>query len=198
MGPLAEDYVAKIAPKSKIGGPGAFKMPMKMPTHMEYYEEDVLAEALKEMIEIVKDIEIRKNKLALKPDFNMHDLFNIFDINGNGSFNLREFCEVCDMFKIWTPYEFQRMAFVNLDRDLDQKISLKEFLDGFGPKDKNYREVVFARDSYNKGANFQRLESFTPGTTRDTVGLIKAICEAECQFERVRDNLRLRRNFNYK
>ena len=106
MGPMADEYVAKIAPKSKIGGPGAFKMPMKAPTHMEYYEEDNLAEALKEMIEIVKDIEIRKNKLALKADFNMHDLFNIFDTQNNGYFNLREFSEVCDMFKIWTPYEF--------------------------------------------------------------------------------------------
>lgn len=106
MGPMTDEYVAKIAPKSKIGGPGAFKMPMKKPTHMEYYEEDNLAEALKEMIEIVKDIEIRKNKLALKHDFNMHDLFNIFDTQNNGHFNLREFSEVCDMFRIWTPYEF--------------------------------------------------------------------------------------------
>ena len=73
LGPLAEEYVAKIAPKSKIGGPQAFKMPMKMPTHMEYYEEDALAETLKEMIEIDKDIEDRKNRLALKHDFNLTD-----------------------------------------------------------------------------------------------------------------------------
>lgn len=50
-----------------------------MPTHMEYYEEDVLAETLKEMIELDKDIETRKNILALRADFNMHDFFAIFD-----------------------------------------------------------------------------------------------------------------------
>ena len=71
------------------------------------------------------------------------------------------------------------MTFQNFDRDLDQKISLKEFLDAFGPKDKNYREVVFNRDSYSRGTRFSRLESFTPETTRDTVGLIKAMIEAE-------------------
>lgn len=81
-------------------------MPVKMPTKMEYYEEDVLAEALKEIIEIDKDIELRKNRLALKHDFNMHDLFAIFDKENKGHFTMREFSEVCDMFRIWTPYEF--------------------------------------------------------------------------------------------
>ena len=58
--------------------------------------------------------------------------------------------------------------------------------------------MVFNRDSYSRGTGFPRLECFTPETTRDTVALIKAMVEAEQQLERVRDNLRLRRNFDYK
>lgn len=119
LGPLAEEYVAKIAPKSKIGGPQAFKMPMKMPTHMEYYEEDALAETLKEMIEIDKDIEDRKNRLALKHDFNLTDLYALFDRENIGYFLLRDFSEVCDLYRLWLPHEYQRLAFRNLDRDLD-------------------------------------------------------------------------------
>ena len=46
---------------------------------MEYYEEDVLAHALIEMIQIVKDVELRKNELSLRPDFNMYDFYAIFD-----------------------------------------------------------------------------------------------------------------------
>lgn len=59
-------------------------MPVKMPTYMEYYEEDVLAESLKELIEIDKDLELRKNQLALKSDFNMFDMFALFDIEKRG------------------------------------------------------------------------------------------------------------------
>ena len=46
---------------------------------MEHYEEDILADTLKEIIEIEKDVELRKNKLSMKSDFNLHDLFLIFD-----------------------------------------------------------------------------------------------------------------------
>ena len=48
---------------------------------MEHYEEDILADTLWEIIEIEMDIEQRKNKLALKSDFNLHDFFLIFDTN---------------------------------------------------------------------------------------------------------------------
>lgn len=75
---------------------------------------------------------------------------------------------------------------------------MKEFLFAFSPKDKNYREVLLSRDSYSAGTKFSRLETFTPETVRDTMGLIKAMVDAEAQLERVRENLRLRRNFNYK
>ena len=50
---------------------------------MEHYEEDILANTLREMIEIEKDVELRKNKLSLKSDFNLHDFFLIFDTNNN-------------------------------------------------------------------------------------------------------------------
>ena len=146
---------------------------------MEYYEEDALAETLKEMIEIDKDIEERKNRLALKHDFNLTDLYAIFDRENHGYFNMREFSEVCDLYRLWLPHEYQKLAFRNLDRDLDQKITLKEFLFGFSPKDKNYRDVLLSRDSYSSGTKFSRLETFTPETVRDTMGLIKGMVDAE-------------------
>ena len=56
-------------------------MPKKTQTAMEHYEEDILADTLREIIEIEKDVEQRKNKLSLKSDFNLHDFFLIFDTN---------------------------------------------------------------------------------------------------------------------
>lgn len=155
LGPLAEEYAAKIAPKAKQ--PGYFQLPMKPPTHMEYYEEDVLANVIKEMIEIDKDVEQRKNRLALMCDFNMHDFYAIFDIEDKGSINFREFQEVFDMFRIFPSTDFLRLCFQNLDRDLDQKLTLKEFLFGLTPKDKNYQDLLLARGSYNDKTNFSRL-----------------------------------------
>ena len=117
LGPLAEEYIAKIAPKSKKQS--FFKMPIRMPTTMEYYEEDVLAESLKEIIEICKDLEQRKNQLALCCDFSLNDLMRLFDLDQKGTVNFREFREVYDVYKIHASGDFLRLAFIHLDHDLD-------------------------------------------------------------------------------
>lgn len=148
LGPLAEEYAAKIAPKAKT--PGFFKLPVKKPTHMEFYEEDALAEILSELIQIDKDVELRKNQLSLMSDFNLHDLFAIFDHNDHrGRFNFREFKEIFDLYQIYPSPDHLRLAFLNIDRDLDSEITLHEFLEGFAPKDKNYKDLLLRRGSYN-------------------------------------------------
>jgi len=131
---------------------------------MEYYEEDVLAHSLCEIIQIIKDVESRKNELALRHDFNMYDFYAIFDTENKGQITLREFEEVFDMFRLYPRGEYVRLAFRSLDKDLDGQVSLKEFLEGFSPADKNYRDVILGRKSYNDGTNFSRIESFTPDT----------------------------------
>ena len=196
LGPLAEEYATKILPKSRVG-PNFFRLPQKPPTHMEYYEEDALAEILKEMIEIDKDVELRKNALALMCDFSMHDLFAVFDNDSQGFFDFREFQEVFDLYKIYPSIDYLRLAFINIDRDLDSKVTLKEFLVAFTPKDKNYKDLVLNRGSYNKDTNFSRLAPFTPDTNIAVTGFLKAMVDAETNLERVRDNTKLRRNFNY-
>jgi Ca2+-binding EF-hand superfamily protein len=117
LGPMAEEYIAQYAPTSRKKG--YFKMPIRPPTHMQPYEEDVLAEVMKEMIEILKDVESRKNQLALRPDFSIHDFFAIFDSESRGAIDFREFREVYDLFKIYSSHHSLRLAFIALDKDLD-------------------------------------------------------------------------------
>lgn len=194
-GPLAEEYAAKIMPKTRQGN-GAFKLPIKPPTFMQYYEEDELANALKEMIQIDKDVETRKNQLALKSDFNLQDLYNVFDVDNKGHFDFRLFQEVYDLFKLYPETELLRLAFRHLDRDLDAKITSREFLETLAPKDKNYRDLVLSRSSiYNDTTNFPRADCFTPETQGAVVGLLRAMVQAEDNLEKVRRSIQLRRNF---
>jgi len=194
-GPLAEEYAAKIMPRARHGH-ATFTMPIKPPTHMEYYEEDVLANALKEMIQIDKDVELRKNQLSLKSDFNMHDFYNVFDVENKGHFDFRHFQEVYDLFKIYPEQQLLRLAFRKIDKDLDSRITLQEFLQGLSPTESNYREVVLRRESiYNANSNFSRSETFTPDTQRCVIGFLKCLVDAESHLEKVRRGIDLRRNF---
>ena len=58
------------------------------------------------------------------------------------------------IYKLYPEIEYIRLAFRNLDRDLDGIITLNEFLKEFCPKDKNYRDLLLTRESYNDGLNF--------------------------------------------
>ena len=112
---------------------------------MEHYEEDILADTLKEIIEIEKDVELRKNKLSMKSDFNLHDLFLIFDTINSRQFGFRQFEEVYNIYRLYPEVEYLRLAFRNLDRDLDGIITLNEYLNQFSPKDKNYRDLILSK-----------------------------------------------------
>ena len=89
-GSLTQEYARKIAPMNKNYRESAqvYNMPIKT-GDMIAYEEDVLAESLKEYISIDSDIELRKNRLALKSDFSLPDLYIMFDTHNIGFFNFR-------------------------------------------------------------------------------------------------------------
>lgn len=53
-------------------------------------EQSELANSLKSIIFIERDIEAAKINLALKPDFNMMDAFRMFDIKALGSISLSD------------------------------------------------------------------------------------------------------------
>lgn len=147
------------------------------------------------MIMIDVDVEQRKNRLSLRSDFSLNDLYTMIDTQGNGSFEFRQFEELYAALGLFPPVEHLRLAFREMDRNLDGKIELREFVDNAGPRDKNYRDVVIGRKAYNEGTNFSRKTAFTPETMSLVIGLLKAFVEAEADLERVRCNLSRRRNF---
>jgi hypothetical protein len=53
-------------------------------------EQSELANCLKSIVFIERDIEAAKINLALKPDFNMMDAFRMFDIKALGSISLSD------------------------------------------------------------------------------------------------------------
>jgi hypothetical protein len=51
----------------------------KAPTHMEWFEEPNLARAFYEIIQVENDYELLKQSMSLKTDFNMTDLYTLFN-----------------------------------------------------------------------------------------------------------------------
>lgn len=68
---------------------------------MEWYEEDEVCRALKEFIAVDKDLEMTKQMISLKSDFNLIDAYNIFDLDQKKYVTIRELEEGYNVFKLY-------------------------------------------------------------------------------------------------
>jgi len=73
--------------RSRVASPSRGRSPSRLvePTSpMKGFEEDHLAQALREQVELDKELENARNKLALQEDFNLFDAFRCFDLTEKG------------------------------------------------------------------------------------------------------------------
>ena len=79
--------------------------------------EDDVARVFKEFIAIDKDLESMKQILSLRSDFNLEDAFKVFDLDGKGQINLREFEEGLNYFQIYPRREELQILIQKYDLD---------------------------------------------------------------------------------
>ena len=65
----------------------------------------------------------------------MHDCWGIFDLNGAGSLSKLQYEEVYLLLKIYPKREELALMFQHYDKDNDQLLSYKEFVEMIAPKD---------------------------------------------------------------
>ena len=117
---------------------------------------------MKELISIDKDLEGQKQLLSLKQDFNLKDLFMVFDVQQKGNVSMREFEEVYSLFQIYPNSDEIELVFKTYDLDFDGKLSFAEISEVFTPKDENYAALIHNRNQYQRDrASFQRDQPFT-------------------------------------
>jgi len=86
---------------------------------MEWFEEPNLARSLYEILQTEQNLELLKQQLSLKTDFNMHDCWAIFDLGANGTLSRLQFEEVYLLFKIYPKREEFSLTFKHYDKDKD-------------------------------------------------------------------------------
>ena len=82
-------------------------------------EEDEFVQALKNQINNNRELECLKNDLALRKDFNVYDVFHIFDKNKNGYLTGKEFEAGLNKFDIKPNKDESILIMKRLDRNFD-------------------------------------------------------------------------------
>lgn len=71
---------------------------------LNHANEEELVDVLKNLLEMEDDLENYRVDLSLKPDFNLLDLFRIFDIENKGYITFEEFRSSLSLFHIYPSY----------------------------------------------------------------------------------------------
>ncbi len=156
---------------------------------MEWFEEPNLAQTFYEMIQADQDLEILKQKLALKTDFNLHDVWAIFDTQGCGTISRMQFAEVYSLFGLFPEREELIMGFRKYDSDSDDLLKYEDIIKMFGPRDKRYCDVLTARKPFNDGLCFMRAKCFLPDTLTDFSRLLLLILNTEARINSLKKSL---------
>jgi len=158
-------------------------------------EEDQLARALKEQIDLERDQEDNKNQLALRSDFNLLDAFRFFDIDSRGYITKNELKEGFNYFGVFPTSDECYLIFRKFDTDNDGLLRYAEFSDIFNPKSAEYLSILSDRiPSYLDSHKLSLAFSY------ETKHLIKKVLDDtirnEARNEEVRQKLNRRPLFN--
>lgn len=167
----------------------------KTPANTSSMEEKELVNWFQEEIKIARDVERKKNELALKHDFNLMDAFRMFDTHDYGSIAIAEFEDTFRFLSFSAPRDELYLLIKHFSYLQNNRISFADFTELISPKQEEYTRILRNRSSSNSGA-FDRLRVFSRETLELFLSTLRLILDSESLAERVRQRLSRLPNFN--
>ena len=104
--------------------------PVKRPI-LHLYEEDQLVNGLRDFIALEREVESSKVALTLKPDFNLHDAFRIFDQGHYGAISVADLRDGLAAIGVFPTSEETDLFFKRYDASNDGRLNFHEFSQAF-------------------------------------------------------------------
>ena len=164
---------------------------------LNHAEEKHLVSALNDFLSMEIDLEQVRIDLSLRPDFNLLDLFRMFDIDNKGYITFDEFRSGIYLFHIYPNTEDSRSFFTRYETTSKGILNYSDFWAIFCPKEEEYSSALKVRPSYYIHKPYYRIsEYFHPETRSAIEGLIADNLRIESVAETIRQNLSTVPSFN--
>jgi Ca2+-binding EF-hand superfamily protein len=158
-------------------------------------EDHELAKALKEQIDLDRELETLKNDLALRNDFNILDAFRFFDIDARGYITKNELKDGFNEFDIFPTSNELYLIMRKFDTDNDGLLRFPEFSEIFNPKQGEYSNILNDRKpSYLDSSKLNLIFSYE--TRRGIKGVMEMTLSNEILSEDLRQKIARRPFFN--
>jgi len=162
---------------------------------MKGNEEDHLAKALVEQVELDKELEAAKNKLALQEDFNTLDCFRCFDLTEKGYIGKLELKDALNDVDIFPTSNELYLIQKRYNKDQDGLLKYHEFIELLKPKDAVYASLLTGRrPTYADREDLSLV--FTSYTVELLRKVLNKVIENEYHSEKIRQRLSRRPLFD--
>ena len=132
----------------------------------------------------------------MKPDFNLHDAFAIFDTNHDGQISTAEVREGLAAIGVFPTHDEVDLFFKRYDSDNDGGIGFKEFAKAFESDDTYYAHMLNRRPSNHRHACYRRDDCFYADTQIEFRNMWRVHFKCENGAEQVRQRLHRQSCFN--
>jgi len=155
-----------------------------------------LIDVLKQFIQIEKELEVAKQDLSLRPDFNLLDFFRTFDVDGRGSISSGELSEGMKRYGIFANKEELYLLLRRFDKDNDGKLKFSDFTEAFTCKQQEYANLLNNRTPINADLSLDIDQAFSEETKKSISRVLRMHLDNEGTTESLRQRLARRYNFN--
>lgn len=154
--PLRDSH---LSPAKELRNTSPVRRGMEIPLRLD--DEDELVRALREYINLERELENAKIALVQTPDFNVFDAFRIFDMDSRGWISHSDLKIGLNEIGICPDHEELALFFKRYDKDLDNRLRFSEFSDAFTPIDNYYAQILNRRHSNDvRGRFYSRDDCF--------------------------------------
>ena len=160
-------------------------------------DEDELVRALREHINLERELENAKINLVRTSDFNVFDAFRIFDMDSRGWISLTDLRVGLNEIGVYPDHEELSLFFKRYDKDEDCRLRFSEFSEAFIPLDAYYANLLNRRHSNDvRGRFYSRDDCFLNSTKMEFKSIWRTHLKVEAFSESLRQRLSKRPGFN--
>lgn len=174
----------------------SYSSPSRRYSPLKASDENELVRAFKEQISLENELEDAKNRLALQPDFNVPDAFDLLDRHLLGSLTSTELSDSLASNGIYAMSEDVFLFVKRYDRNHDGRLNYSEFQDALMPKSVSHATSLQLRRAHYSILRVPRHEYFSSYTRELLWKTLRVHFSVEASAENLRRRLLVRPGFS--
>eukprot|EP01015_Nassula_variabilis_P019641 TRINITY_DN3334_c0_g1_i4.p1 TRINITY_DN3334_c0_g1~~TRINITY_DN3334_c0_g1_i4.p1 ORF type:complete len:605 (-),score=135.08 TRINITY_DN3334_c0_g1_i4:148-1962(-) len=145
--------------------------------------------ALRQLVTYDREVELIRQDLALRPDFNLLDGFRVLDREGRGSVSAGEIELALNELSIFPTKDELYLFTRKYDTDNDGRLRYSDFAEAFTPFQSEYQQLLTSRAPKGVEGLDDPIDVFSLETRRVFIRAFRSLIENEVRCEQVRQEL---------